>query len=345
MGIIEDELEELKRCVERQIQDSKLISCVPAMIRVELTKSNYKKIAVCMTFPSNYPSSNILVELKSKTLSEKLLYGLQGLAEKEAKQYIGKPHVLFTLKFINQYMDEHPLCCCVDEITKIKQLMDSDKASEGNANSEPVTKDKLKLSQKTSTISLHVYKNEYFIKTKIKIPEDYPENQISLSDTESNFPRVFKVWFIEKTRDIARQCVEPPLRPKPKDPPFVKRPSLEPAILFLVKHVKRYPEEICQICRKPAFPKDPSKAIHNENAAAHVERVYCSHIYHHDCLILYMKTPPFEGGKKCKGCDKRIYHEKWKVTPELAEARWAHQQAKDRELGDVVECYADLMNS
>ena len=53
-------------------------------------KSNYKKIAVCMTFPSNYPSSNILVELKSKTLSEKLLYGLQGLAEKEAKQYVGK---------------------------------------------------------------------------------------------------------------------------------------------------------------------------------------------------------------------------------------------------------------
>ena len=75
-------------------------------------------------------------------------------------------------------MDEHPLCCCVDEITKIKQLMDNDKPSEGNANSEPVTKDKLKLSQKTSTISLHVYKNEYFIKTKIKIPDDYPENQI-----------------------------------------------------------------------------------------------------------------------------------------------------------------------
>ena len=89
-----------------------------------------------------------------------------------------QPHVLFTLKFINQYMDEHPLCCCVDEITKIKKLMDSDEASEEKANSQPVTKDKLKLSQKTSTISLHVYKNEYFIKTKIKIPEDYPENQI-----------------------------------------------------------------------------------------------------------------------------------------------------------------------
>ena len=88
--------------------------------------------------------------------------------------------------------------------------------------------------------------------------------------------------------------------------------------------------------------QDPADVVHNENAATHVERIYCSHIYHHDCLILYMKTPPFTGGKKCKACAQRIYHEKWKVTPELAEARWAHQQAKDRELGDVVECFADL---
>ena len=53
-------------------------------------KTNYKKIAICLTYPTNYPSTHILVELKSKTLSEKLLYGLQGLAEKEAKQFVGK---------------------------------------------------------------------------------------------------------------------------------------------------------------------------------------------------------------------------------------------------------------
>ena len=51
---------------------------------------------------------------------------------------------------------------------------------------------------------------------------------------------------------------------------------------------------------------------------------------------------PFTGGKKCLACDKRIYHEKWKVTPELAEARWAHEQARERELGEVVEFFEDL---
>ena len=36
MGIIEDELMELKKCVEQQIPCSKLVACVAAMIRVEL---------------------------------------------------------------------------------------------------------------------------------------------------------------------------------------------------------------------------------------------------------------------------------------------------------------------
>lgn len=50
----------------------------------------------------------------------------------------------------------------------------------------------------------------------------------------------------------------------------------------------------------------------------------------------------FPGGKKCHACSKRIYHETWKVTPELAEARWAHEQAKERELGEVIEFFGDL---
>ncbi len=36
MGVIEDEIQELKKCCENVIPDSKLVACVPAMIRVEL---------------------------------------------------------------------------------------------------------------------------------------------------------------------------------------------------------------------------------------------------------------------------------------------------------------------
>ena len=264
---------------------------------------------VCLTYPVEYPKNHILVELKSKTLSRKLLDGLEKVAETEAKKYINSPHVLMILKFITQFLDDNPLACCSEEISKVKKIL----AEDG----------KIKLSQKTSSINLHVIKNDYFYKCKVKVPNEYPKVRVSLEEVESNFPRVFKVWFTEQAKELARRCVEPPLRkgPAKNERPFEPKPSLEATVGFLVENVKRYPEEICQKCKQKAFPADPAKAIHNENAAAHVERVYCSHVYHHDCLIVYMKTPPFEGGKKCLACKNRIYHEKWKVTPELAEAR------------------------
>jgi len=219
------------------------------------------------------------------------------------------------------------LSCCAQEISTLKTMLGSE--------------DSLRLSQKNSCLNLSLNKNKYFLKAKIVVPENYPTERIDISASECNFPRVFKVWFVENAKELARRCVEAPLKPKPNQPRFEVKPSLLPAAKFLIESVQRYPNEKCQICRQVLFPPDPANAIHNEKAAAHVERVYCGHAYHHDCLILYLKTPPFQNGKNCPTCDKRIYHEKWKVTPELAEARWASEQAKARELGDVVEFIRD----
>merc|ERR1712223_2369516 len=107
-------------------------------------------------------------------------------------------------------------------------------------------------------MSLQIVKGKYFFKCKICVPNDYPTESVLIEKVESNYPRVFKVWFAQQAKEIARRCVQPPLKPKLNDPIFEPKPSLE-------------------------------------HAAAHVERVYCSHVYHHDCLILWMKTPPFEG--------------------------------------------------
>lgn len=48
---------------------------------------------------------------------------------------------------------------------------------------------------------------------------------------------------------------------------------------------------------------------------------------------------PFTGGKKCPTCGQRIYHEKWGVSDKLAEDRWAHQQARARELAEVEDFF------
>ena len=68
------------------------------------------------------------------------------------------------------------------------------------------------------------------------------------------------------------------------------------------------------------------------------ERVFCGHLYHQQCLFTYMKIPPFDN-KKCHSCGVRISHHKWKLTDRLAEDRWAHEQARERELAEVEEFF------
>lgn len=46
------------------------------------------------------------------------------------------------------------------------------------------------------------------------------------------------------------------------------------------------------------------------------------------------------GGKKCPSCGQRVYHDKWGLSDKLAEARWAHQQARVRELAEVEDFFS-----
>lgn len=62
--------------------------------------------------------------------------------------------------------------------------------------------------------------------------------------------------------------------------------------------------------------------------------------HHHFLELLFWY---FTGGKKCPACKQVIYHERWKVTPKLAEERWAHHEAKKRELSEVVDFLGDCL--
>lgn len=76
----------------------------------------------------------------------------------------------------------------------------------------------------------------------------------------------------------------------------------------------------------------------NEDSPRHIERVFCGHLFHQECLLKYMKAPPF-GNKKCGICGQKICHPKWSLSDKLAENRWAHQQARERELAEVEDFF------
>lgn len=78
--------------------------------------------------------------------------------------------------------------------------------------------------------------------------------------------------------------------------------------------------------------------VYDENSPKHIERLYCGHLLHQECLLNYLKLPPF-GNKKCTVCGVLIFHAKWRLSDKLAEARWAHEQARERELAEVEDFF------
>lgn len=150
------------------------------------------------------------------------------------------------LKFIRNFIDENPLICCYDEISTIKKLLGDD--------------DEIKLKQKYSCIGLKIKKQLYYFKAKIDVPDNYPVACIKyvpmmtkdinkkfiflfnncfvcrLGDVDTNFPPLFTRHFTGQGRELARQCVEPPLRKK-SHTPFIPSPSLEVVTSFLIQYV------------------------------------------------------------------------------------------------------------
>lgn len=112
--------------------------------------------------------------------------------------------MLFITEFVHQYIEENRLCSCVDEIHYLKRtLLEKDV-------------DKLQLKQKDSHVVVHIAQNKYFFRVKILIPELYPEETTKIEVQEHNFPEPLKLFFVSQANEIARRCVQPPLRPNPK---------------------------------------------------------------------------------------------------------------------------------
>lgn len=69
------------------------MSKIPTTNGLFYRKTEHKMLNVILQFPENYPHNNVVVELTSKTLSDKLLGGLTKMCDEEAKKRIGDKQV------------------------------------------------------------------------------------------------------------------------------------------------------------------------------------------------------------------------------------------------------------
>ncbi|EDS37774.1 conserved hypothetical protein [Culex quinquefasciatus] len=348
MGLIEDEVLEVSRLCCNVILGSKLITCMSSLIRVDLYQTESRQLTACIRFPSEYPRNKLLVEFKSKTMSLTFLERFTKICDEKGAGFVGKPQVMSMLKFVDGYLRENPLCIVTQEIFGVKKLLEG-------------TGGELKLRQKSSSVSLMARGGPYYFGAKFHVPEEYPVQRIQWEDCDCNLPQALIRFVNGQSKEIARQCVEAPLRKLKTDQEFQPKPSLERTLRFIIEALKGLPTDRCPICEELSLPSTLVEAEISDEDDRFLIRMFCGHIYHQGCLKKYMSEPPFPpGGKICPAkrkhprsdrsagrrpavesnelCQQRVTHDKWGLNDvKSAEAKWAHQQARIRELEEVID--------
>ena len=310
----------VKNHLEKELEGVSLISCYESLIQIRFKRTDYRQLVLSIQFPKEYPDGVLLLEAKSKTIADDLLAGIVKVTEQHLANFRGQPQVLAAARFVRDFIWENRFAVCSGELSFIKkELISGD--------------DVLKIKQKLGVINIKAVKNKYHLDCKLTIPDDYPVKAVIFTVT-SNFPAHLEKMFIGKATEIARQCVEAPIVKK-KQPEFVPQPSLRRIATYLVEEcLRKFPSERCPCCQKLVLPEEPSTEL---APSLFIEMVYCGHLYHHSCLDQLMTSPPFGENKKCPTCGKTIFHDKWNVSAKLMEERWAHQEARKREVDEVAD--------
>lgn len=316
------EVTSVKSNLEKEVDGATLIACYESLVQISFKRTDYRQLVLSIQFPKDYPNSVLLLEAKSKTIANELLAGIVKVTEEHLQKFKGKPQVVAAARFVRDFIWENRFAVCSEELSYIKKEL-------------VCTDDVLKVKQKLGVIQLKAVKNKYNLECKLTVPENYPGEAISFV-VKSNFPTHLEKVFVGHATEMARQCVEPPIvKKKSQAVDFVPKPSLKCVASYLVEDcLRKYPNEKCPCCKKSVLPEDPLTELPPSMA---IELVYCGHLYHYNCLDQLMKSPPFGEAKKCLNCGRRIFHEKWNVSAKLMEERWAHQEARKREIDEVAD--------
>lgn len=113
-------------------------SCIISTTHIH-RHTEFKQLTICSQFPKDYPNGILLLEIRSKTVSDKLIEGLVRVCEQELEKHRGEKQLMTLVKFINNFIVSNPFLVCSNELSFIKK----DLTREG---------DEIKIKQKSGTI-------------------------------------------------------------------------------------------------------------------------------------------------------------------------------------------------
>eukprot|EP01025_Chloroclados_australasicus_P047015 TRINITY_DN5212_c0_g2_i1.p2 TRINITY_DN5212_c0_g2~~TRINITY_DN5212_c0_g2_i1.p2 ORF type:complete len:428 (-),score=48.45 TRINITY_DN5212_c0_g2_i1:603-1886(-) len=362
------------KIVKKDLGSSVVKSFIADVVTVEIVATKWRKATMKIQFPQMYPQEELILDIKSDTLSPELLVKLQSVATAEGKKKIGERQVHNVISFVKSFLENNLLLVAFDDLQEIRRLFEG---------GEPELKS---VKERSGVVHMILKEQEYFMEVRCTLPINYPEESLQIEILKSNFQSDIVPQFLLRVQDMARRCAEPPQvtsaltsvgregagsgpkkqgkrqgvqtflsnrkeqelsraaqesrakaldRQQKINETFVSQSSLLVVVDYLLNDSLRpLAAGKCAICEKRLIPSDPQK-LNKVPREMRVMRLYCGHLYHGKCVEEYVSKPPF--GKECHHCGRKMEHHNLTTDVKVLEQRWAANQARNREINDVVD--------
>jgi len=86
MSFLDEELAKIRKELEDSVEGLEILSTSQHSVQVKIWKTEYKQLRLLIMFPEEYPDKCLMVEVKSKSLPERVMKLIENIAEKEAKK-------------------------------------------------------------------------------------------------------------------------------------------------------------------------------------------------------------------------------------------------------------------
>jgi hypothetical protein len=350
------EIRALNNMIRKRNDDDKDGKCTitadkaSGSIKLTLRKEKYK-VHVVTNIPKNYPEDALVFELSSKTYPYSVIYRYTNIANDISRRCaLGWPAKTALMNAIGQGQGPEGL---------------DEKKNKKKGNNET--------SSTIKATDIHKFKHDMLFLKKTKElrkinssikkgTKDYAESTSTRRYARKQLKKLNREEVAVERRLIQQQEREAALceaKLKGLEIGDVPTSSLRVVLEYLIdSFAMKLPIVNCSLCGERLLPSDPNdlmmlfregtadeqllrkkksnknkKKKKKEKKGRKPVRLYCGDWFHYSCLDTALTSPPFK--KPCPVCSKRMYHKAWPSDVKKLEKRWANEQAKKREVGEI----------
>eukprot|EP01066_Platyproteum_vivax_P013678 Platyproteum_vivax@DN6180_c0_g1_i1.p1 len=164
--------------------------------KFHVVTSNHKIISVLVHYFEGYPSSPCQIQLSSPTIHPSVIAKLTEKCEEVALKCSieSKPQVAAIHNLLETCLRANKLVLCSEEIRELQALI------------KECPCDSLTLNQSAGSVNIEVNCNHSVLNFTIKVPHNYPREQVSVTCMRSNFPASVNYMFFKQAEEVARRC-------------------------------------------------------------------------------------------------------------------------------------------